>query len=280
MSRSKSPKKRQKNTSAHPGKSRTTGHSSPAPNRKAATGDSWIYGDHPVIAALSNPDRKIRRLILTEAKLSSLDAKTKGLIQEKVAPELMERETITGLLPEKALHQGIALQAAPLREISIEDLPSGEGTRTSIIAVLDQVSDPHNVGAILRSAAAFNISAIVLPDRHSPPISGTLAKSASGALELVPMIRVANLSRALETLAQKGYWRIGLDGRAEQTLETAATGMTCVALVLGSEGRGLRQLTAEKCDLLAKLPIDPKIESLNVSNAAAIAFYELARQAN
>ncbi|MCR9215476.1 MAG: 23S rRNA (guanosine(2251)-2'-O)-methyltransferase RlmB [Proteobacteria bacterium] len=279
MSRSKSPKNRQKIASGTLRKKRAPSPASPSRRKQASPDDSWIYGDHPTLAALANRNRKIKRLVLTEAKMSSLNSEMKGLIQEKVAPELLERETISGLLPENALHQSIAIQAAPLKELSIEDLPSSDNDQASIIAVLDQVSDPHNVGAILRSAAAFNISAIILPDRHSPPISGTLAKSASGAVELVPMIRVANLSRALETLAQKGYWRIGLDGLADQSLETAAKDIRKIALVLGSEGRGLRQLTAEKCDLLAKLPIDPKMESLNVSNAAAIAFYELARQA-
>src|SRR5690606_29979656 len=150
-------------------------------------------------------------------------------------------------------YRGIALLAAPLEEPAIEDLPGPETDARSIVAVLDQVTDPQNVGAILRSAAAFNICALIVPDRHSPPMTGVLARAASGAVEIVPVIRVGNLSRALDQLAERGYWRIGMDGKAEQTLDVAKQGLQKIALILGSEGRGLRHLTAEKCDLLAKL---------------------------
>lgn len=240
--------------------------------------DNWLYGDHAVLAALINPQRKKKRLVLTKSKLSNLDKETLGLIEETVAAEVVDKDVIANLLPENAVHQGIALLPGPLHDLSIEDLGTAENETCSVIAVLDQVTDPHNVGAILRSAAAFGVRAIVMPDRNSPPNSGVLARSASGALETVPIIRVGNLSRALDQLAEKGFWRIGLDGRADQELETTAAEIKHVALVLGSEGKGLRQLTEQKCDLLAKLPISSHIESLNVSNAAAIAFYEIARQ--
>jgi 23S rRNA (guanosine2251-2'-O)-methyltransferase len=278
MSSRKSSKGRRGNTDAAPrnGGSPRTGN--PRPDKGNPMADNWLYGDHAVLAALINPQRKKKRLVLTKSKLSNLDKETLGLIEETVAAEVVDKDVIANLLPENAVHQGIALLPGPLPDLSIEDLGTAENDTCSVIAVLDQVTDPHNVGAILRSAAAFGVRAIVMPDRNSPPNSGVLARSASGALETVPIIRVGNLSRALDQLAEKGFWRIGLDGRADQELETTAAEIKHVALVLGSEGKGLRQLTEQKCDLLAKLPISSHIESLNVSNAAAIAFYEIARQ--
>ncbi len=231
------------------------------------------------MAALANPSRRFRRLVITKSKFDSLDVEVQGTIEEKVPPELMEKEGIAKLLPEHAIHQGIALLPLPLPDFRIEDLPGKDDQGFKVVAVLDQVTDPQNVGAILRSAAAFNVGAVILPDRHSPPITGVLAKAASGAVECVPVIRVGNLSRALEQLAERGYWRIGLDGHADQELEQAASDLQKIAIVLGAEGKGLRQLTARKCDLIAKLPISSEVESLNVSNAAAITFYELARAA-
>jgi 23S rRNA (guanosine2251-2'-O)-methyltransferase len=252
----------------------------PHPRRGGKSGtapDGWLYGDHAVMAALANPARKFRRLVLTHAKLDELGSELKGRIEEQIAPELVDKDAIARLLPENAIHQGIALLPAPLHDYRIEDLLEDADRESMVIAVLDQVTDPHNVGAILRSAAAFNVAAIIVPDRHSPPITGVLAKAASGAVETVPIIRVGNLSRALDQLAENGFWRIGLDGQAQEELAEAAARFQKVAVVLGAEGKGLRQLTAQKCDLLAKLPISPKVESLNVSNAAAITFYELAR---
>lgn len=214
---------------------------------------------------------------MTKAKFDALDDDIKGGIEEVIAPEFIEKDVISGLLPENAIHQGIALLPATLPEMTLEDLPDADASIPVVVAVLDQVTDPQNVGAILRSAAAFNVHALIVPDRHSPPITGVLAKAASGAVEIVPVIRVGNLSRALDQLAEKGFWRIGLDGHTTQELEKAAGKFQKIAIVLGAEGKGLRQLTAQKCDLLAKLPISPRVESLNVSNAAAITFYELAR---
>jgi 23S rRNA (guanosine2251-2'-O)-methyltransferase len=277
MSIHKSANGRKKNSSTSR-RNQGTSHSAARRGGKAAIADeNWFYGDHAVFAALSNPHRKIKRLLITKSKFSGLDADKQKLVETTGIFELADKDVISALLLDTAVHQGIAVVPFPLNDLTIDDL-SNFGSQTSeTIAVLDQVTDPHNVGAILRSAAAFNITAIIVPDRHSPQITGVLARSASGAVETVPIIRVGNLSRALDQLADKGFWRIGLDGYADALLETVSSDLTKVAIVLGSEGKGLRQLTSQKCDLLAKLPISPGIESLNVSNAAAIAFYELAR---
>lgn len=179
------------------------------------------------------------------------------------------------MVPSDAPHQGIVAEVEPLDDVWLGNvLEAGQDDKRPVL-VLDQVTDPHNVGAILRSAAAFDALCIVTQDRHAPPESGVLARSASGALEIVPWVRVVNLARALDEIAEAGYWRIGLDGEAEQTLGEAI-GTSRVALVLGAEGEGLRHNSMAHCDILAKLPISPRMESLNVSNAAAIALYAAA----
>ncbi|MEH6403329.1 MAG: 23S rRNA (guanosine(2251)-2'-O)-methyltransferase RlmB [Sneathiella sp.] len=241
--------------------------------------DNWLYGDHAVMAALANPKRVINRLVLTKSKFEHLSDSELALVKAFPNAEVIQPDQLHDLVPENAIHQGIAILPQNLPGLHLEDLLQiiGEDEKANVV-VLDQVTDPHNVGAILRSAAAFEISALIVPDRHTPPISGVLARAASGAVEQVPVIRVSNLARALEKLTEFGFWRIGLDGTANQELEEAVANSGRLALVLGSEGKGLRRLTAENCDLLAKLPISEKMESLNVSNAAAIAFYELSRR--
>jgi 23S rRNA (guanosine2251-2'-O)-methyltransferase len=184
---------------------------------------------------------------------------------------LAEAPDLGRLVPGDAPHQGVVIEVEPLEDIWLDGLlqnaPDG-----SVLLVLDQVTDPHNIGAILRSAAAFGAIGIVTQDRHSPPESGVVAKSASGALERVPWARVVNLARALEDIGDAGFWRIGLAGDADADLKSAL-GPPKVALVLGAEGAGLRHNTREHCDALARLPITDAIESLNVSNAAAVALY-------
>jgi 23S rRNA (guanosine2251-2'-O)-methyltransferase len=175
------------------------------------------------------------------------------------------------LVPHDAPHQGVVIETEPLEDVWLDDV-LGDSPERAVLLVLDQVTDPHNVGAILRSAAAFGAVGIVTQDRHSPPESGALAKAASGALERVPWVRVVNLARALEEIGEAGFWRIGLAGEAEMGLKDAL-GSPRVALVLGAEGPGMRQNTREHCDALARLPIGDAIESLNVSNAAAVALY-------
>jgi 23S rRNA (guanosine2251-2'-O)-methyltransferase len=195
------------------------------------------------------------------------------------APEVLDRRALELLLPQGAVHQGMALAAEPLPARDIDDVLDGISTASGpqIIVLLDQVSDPHNIGAILRSAAAFAARAVVMPEHGAPPVTGVLAKAASGALEAVPLLRVTNLARTLDRLKEAGFWCLGLEQGADKTLAEIDAGNR-VALVLGAEGGGLRRLTRERCDLLARLPTRGEPASLNVSNAAAIALYELSRR--
>lgn len=184
---------------------------------------------------------------------------------------LAEAPDLGRLVPSDAPHQGVVIEVEPLEDAWLDEL-IGHTEGKAILLVLDQVTDPHNVGAILRSAAAFGAIGIVTQDRHSPPESGVVAKAASGALERVPWVRVVNLARALEEIGEAGFWRIGLAGDSEVSLDEAL-GPPRIALVLGAEGTGLRPNTREHCDSLARLPITDSVESLNVSNAAAVALY-------
>lgn len=236
---------------------------------RAGAGAVRLWGRHAVEAALKNPDRRHRKLWATREGLDSLD----GELPANFPLEYAQAADLGRLVARDAPHQGLVLECDPLEDIWLEDVLTGDPARP--LVVLDQVTDPHNVGAILRSAAAFDACAIVTQDRHAPPESGVVGKSASGALEVVPWVRVVNLSRALEEIAEAGYWRIGLDGDADQTL-AAALPVGPVALVLGAEGEGLRSNVRQHCDSVARLPISPAMESLNVSNAAAIALYAAA----
>ncbi|MEO6153986.1 MAG: 23S rRNA (guanosine(2251)-2'-O)-methyltransferase RlmB [Croceibacterium sp.] len=228
-----------------------------------------LWGRHAVEAALRNPARQHRKLWATREGLASLD----GELPENFPLEYAEAADLGRLVARDAPHQGLVLECEPLAEQHLGDVL--EGNPLGLMVVLDQVTDPHNVGAILRSAAAFGAAALITQDRHAPPESGVVGKSASGALEVVPWVRVVNLARALEELAEAGYWRLGLAGEAE-TLFAEALPQGPVALVLGAEGEGLRHNIAAHCDALARLPIGQAMESLNVSNAAAIALYAAA----
>jgi len=224
-----------------------------------------LWGKHAVSAALDNPERKILRAWTTREAAGSMQ------FPSDVAVTLAEAADLGRLVPHDAPHQGVVIEVEPLDDVWLDGL-LGEAAERAVLLVLDQVTDPHNVGAILRSAAAFGAVGIVTQDRHSPPESGVIAKSASGALERVPWARVVNLARALEEIGEAGFWRIGLAGDAETELKEAL-GPPRVALVLGAEGPGMRLNTREHCDALARLPISDAIESLNVSNAAAVALY-------
>jgi 23S rRNA (guanosine2251-2'-O)-methyltransferase len=228
-----------------------------------------FWGRHAVYAALDNPNRTVRKLWGTREALDLI------VIPPGMQVTYADVADLARLVAPGAPHQGIVAEVDALEDVWLGDLLLEANDNPRPLLVLDQVTDPHNVGAILRSAAAFDALGIVTQDRHSPPESGTIARSASGALEVVPWVRVVNLARALEEMAEAHYWRIGLDGTAERTLDDAL-GHERVALVLGAEGEGMRQNTAAHCDELAKLPIGGKVESLNVSNAAAISLYAAA----
>ena len=234
----------------------------------------WLYGRHAVLAALANPDRRIDRVLATREVAERHAAEIGKELARKV--EVLSREDLAQRLPAGAVHQGIAALVAPLEDAQIEDLLARCGDN-ALVLVLDQVTDPHNVGAILRSAAAFGVAGLIVTDRHAPADTGVLAKSASGALELVPLVRAVNLARALEHLKKEGFWLYGLDERGDAAIDSLdLKGRVCI--VLGAEGEGLRRLTAEMCDRLVTIPTDPKLAALNVSNAAAVAAYEWARR--
>ena len=262
--------------------------------RRARTGGGagnlWLFGVHAVFAALANPNRRPIRLVLTAEAGQTWGPRLRDQRHPRhaaIAVETLERRDIDALLPDGAVHQGLALLTAPLDQPHLEDLLASAGGPAAgddgaatpapgrrLVVLLDQVTDPHNVGAVLRSAAAFGALAVVALDKGAPEESGTLAKAASGAFEVMPYISVVNLARSLDLLKDRGFWCLGLAGEAAESLADCRPG-AAVALVLGAEGSGLRRLTRERCDLLVRLPTRPPIDSLNVSNAAAVALYEL-----
>jgi 23S rRNA (guanosine2251-2'-O)-methyltransferase len=240
----------------------------PRPKHAAAP---WLYGRHAVAAALANPARRLQRLLATpEAEHDLARAVPKPW---PVRAERTDNAGLRALLGEDAVHQGLALLAEPLAPPPLAELLAAT---TGPVLVLDQVTDPRNVGAVLRSAAAFGAAAVVVQDRHAPGETGALARAAAGALDRVPMPAEVNLARALEPMKQAGLWVVGLDGAARATLRAARLGNRRAALVLGAEGEGLRRNVRAHCDELARLPMVPgAIASLNVSVAAAVALYEL-----
>jgi 23S rRNA (guanosine2251-2'-O)-methyltransferase len=252
---------------------------SPAPHRgghgagkhgSASPASDWIWGWHAALAALGNPQRAApRRVVATAERARELAARLPAL----PAPEILDAAVITQLAPAGAAHQGIALRAAPIEPLSLEDLAD---PARGVLVMLDQVTDPQNVGAVFRSAAAFGARGVILQDRHAPAFSGALAKAAAGALDVVPHARVVNLARALDELDGLGWRAVGLAGDAAEPLDRVLDGRPTV-LVLGSEGEGLRRLVGEHCDVLARIPMPGGFESLNVAAAAAIALYEAAK---
>jgi len=248
---------------------RNRGHS--GHDRTQREDSHWLWGTHAVKAALGNPKRQNRKLLISQSgdpSLASLAARA------KVPVETADGQAIARALPRDAVHQGAALLTLPLGEIDIHDaIDEVPAPRT--VVVLDQVTDPHNLGAIMRSAAAFGACAVVVQDRNSPPEGGVLAKAASGALELVPLVRVVNIARTLDELGDLGFLRVAFADEAAEPFERFDLDRD-VVLVLGAEGEGLRRLTREKCDVAARLPTLPAMTSLNVSNAAAVALYACA----
>ncbi len=234
------------------------------PRRGPETEQLQLYGVHAVAAALANPSRPIARVLATENAARRLEAplRARGAKVELVLPRQLDR-----LVGADAVHQGVVLEAGPLPPTAIDEVEA-----RGVLLVLDQVTDPHNVGAVLRSAAAFGAAGLVMPARHSPPLAGPLAKAASGALDVVPVILVGNLAQALGELGKRGFWRVGLAEEGSEALETTTLTLP-LTLVLGAEGKGLRQLTRELCDRLCRISTKGPLSSLNVSNAAAIALH-------
>jgi 23S rRNA (guanosine2251-2'-O)-methyltransferase len=257
---------------------------SPAPDRShersgprqprrgsAPVAADWLWGWRPVIAALANPARGApRRLVATAERARELAQRFPAL----AAPEIADTAAIAQLLPQGSAHQGVALRAGPIEPWALADLAS---PAAGVLVMLDQVTDPQNVGAVFRSAAAFGARGVIIQDRHAPPISGALAKAAAGALDAVPHARVVNLARALGELEQLGWRAVGLAGEAAEPLAAVLDARPTV-LVLGSEGEGLRRLVGEHCDALARIPMPGGFESLNVAAAAAVALYEATRR--
>lgn len=230
----------------------------------------WLWGTHACQAALANPNRRCMRLVMTSSTAKDLVPPTEDLARKS---EIIDSQGLSRLLPEGAVHQGIALEVAPLPEPPFSPIYKKEA---GVLVILDQLTDPHNVGAILRTARALGALGIIMTDRNAPPLSGVLAKAASGALELLPVWKVTNLARTLDELKENGFWTVGLDERAPKTLAKQDLPPK-LALVMGAEGEGLRRLTQEKCDFMTKLPTDPEFPTLNVSIATALALYELVR---
>ncbi len=242
--------------------------------RREAAESGWLWGWHAVEAALKNPARTgLRRLICASARAAEAEALARAAA-EPIRVEPLEPQEIARTLPPGAVHQGIALLADPLEGPDLEDVAT---PAQGVILMLDQVTDPQNVGAILRSAAAFGAKAVILQDRRAPQLTGALAKAAAGAVERTPVVRVVNLARALETLADLGWRAVGLDGQAADELSDVLDARPTV-LVMGSEGEGLRRLVQEHCDGLARIRMPGELESLNVSAAAAIALYAATRR--
>jgi len=244
---------------------------------RAGTGAVRLWGRHAVEAALTNPNRQAKKLWGTREAIQAMLDDHEAELPTTLPVEYAQAADLGRLVARDAPHQGLVLDCSALDDIALDDVLDEAEGRTLVI--LDQVTDPHNVGAILRSCAAFDVAALITQDRHSPPESGTLAKAASGALEVVPWVRVVNLARALDSISEAGYWRIGLDGEGKATFPTALPA-GAVAIVLGAEGEGLRHNVSEHCDSIARLPIASAMESLNVSNAAAIALYAVATRAD
>ena len=243
----------------------------PPRGRGPAADPDWLWGWHPVLAALANPARGApRRLAATAERARELAVRFADL----ASPEIIDAAEIARLLPPGAAHQGVALKAAPLEATPLDELAS---PAAGVLVMLDQVTDPQNVGAVFRSAAAFGARGVIVQDRHAPPFTGVLAKAAAGALDVTPHARVVNLARALDELDGLGWRAVGLAGDAAEPLAAVLDARPTV-LVLGSEGEGLRRLVGEHCDTLARIPMPGGFESLNVSAAAAVALYEATRR--
>ena len=256
-------------------------HGNPrSPAKERFSGKATLWGVHAVTEAWKNPARTIRALYITEPALAEFAPVLSAHAKERPAPTVVERHQIDQMLPPGAVHQGIAVDAAPLEEIFLQDLIIHATNKPrSVFVVLDQVTDPHNVGAVLRSACAFGADGLIMQSRHAPEINGVLAKAASGAVEHMPLAYETNLSRAVNHLQEEGYTAMALDERGETSIADYDFPAR-VVIVLGAEGKGLRQGLRENCDITLRLPTGGAVGSLNVSNAAAVALYAFAARKN
>ncbi|MBS0235734.1 MAG: 23S rRNA (guanosine(2251)-2'-O)-methyltransferase RlmB [Proteobacteria bacterium] len=240
----------------------------------------WLYGRHPVIHALNNSDRELIELLLTESSKQFFEESGMSPAKLKVPYRIVSNESIQMLLPYGTTHQGVALHTKPLEARYLKEVLLGINSQgkngRSLLLICDQITDPHNFGAIIRSAAAFGVDALVVPERNQALESASVAKAACGMLEVVPIATVVNIADAMRTLKDAGYWTIGLDANASDDLHVAQK-FDKIALVLGAEGEGMRRLTIKNCDLLVKIPMNKRAESLNVSAATAVALYALAK---
>ncbi len=232
-----------------------------------------IYGIHPVIAALRNPKRQCKKLYTTKIIWQEVQKKIPKL---NIQVSFLEPQQFNTNFKGLQNHQNIVLEALTLGSYDIEDIVNSTKKESSLVVILDQITDPHNIGAIIRSALAFSATAIIVPENNCPKENGTILKSASGAYEMIPIVRATNLASCMKSLKKAGYWIVGLDGNGNEELNSKIFSAKTV-IVLGSEETGMRKLTRENCDFLAKIPISSNLESLNVSNAAAISFYEFAK---
>ena len=240
-------------------------------SKSSAHLEHWLYGYHAVLAALRNPRRERSRFLATTEAAARIRRD-----EPSAGPEIVDRQILDKLLPHGAVHQGMALSVRAIAPTALEQILA-DAAANAVILVLDQVTDPQNVGAALRNAAAFGATALILTERRSTSAEATLAKAASGALETLPLVRVTNLARALDQMKSAGFWCIGLAETAKERLDSAPLDGR-VALILGAEGSGLRRLTRKRCDLLIALPTRPPITSINIAAASAVALYEVARR--
>lgn len=241
-----------------------------SPSKKSSS--SWLWGIHSVTAALENPERQCHQLLCTRDLLKEMDLLL--LKRPQVSQKTLLREELNRLFPD-AVHQGVALQVSPLPSLFLNTF-FAKRPQAKRLAVLDQITDPHNVGAILRSACAFGFDGVLMTERHSPPLEGVVGKSASGALDRIPLLMTANLAQGLRLLKEEGFWCWGLSEHGDQSLAHLKGQEASLALILGAEGKGLRPLTAQLCDGLLRLPTVPYFPTLNVSAAASVAFYQAA----
>jgi 23S rRNA (guanosine2251-2'-O)-methyltransferase len=256
-----------------------------AKNLPTRGGNPLIYGLHACLAALANPEREVHRIIVATQSVDEIEIPVCDAANAAVdlggpprpSIEFRDRRELDALLPRDAVHQGVCIDATPLPPPEIEDIIEDARDLTSAcVVVLDQATDPRNIGAVMRTAAAFGAMAVIVQDKNAPDITGTMAKAASGAVERLPLVRVTNLARTLDQLKAAEFWCVGFDGHATDFL-SPKTLKGRNAIVLGAEGAGLRRLTRETCDLLVKIPMTDAVESLNLSNAAAIALYQFAQ---